>query len=123
MGIDNVRKIKYCMSFIYYFRFAKYKNSRKIVYMLTPTHGNLGDQAIAYASYRYLEDNFEDYEIIEVNFKDTYRYAKVLKKILNKDDLIFLHGGGNMGNHYIHEEEARRFIIENFSDNRIISFT
>lgn len=101
----------------------KYKNVKKIIYTLVPTHGNLGDQAIAFASRRYLQDNFNDYEVIEINCEDTYQYSKWIKKILNKDDLIFLHGGGNMGNHYVEEENARRYIIENFSDTKIISFT
>lgn len=101
----------------------KYKNKKKILYFLIPTHGNLGDQAIAYASNIYLKENFEEYEVIEINCEDTYRYSKWIKKIIKSDDIIFLHGGGNMGNHYIMEEEARRYIIDNFKDNKIVSFT
>lgn len=101
----------------------KYKNKKKIIYTLVPTHGNLGDQAIAFASRKYLRDTFNEYEVIEINCEDTYKYSKWIKKILKNGDLIFLHGGGNMGNHYVEEENARRYIIENFSDSKIISFT
>lgn len=123
LGPKNVKKVEYELSFKNNSQFSKFRDKRKIFYMLIPTHGNLGDQAIAYASNKFLEDKFSNYEIIEVNCKDTYKYSKAIKNSINKDDLIFLHGGGNMGNHYIHEEEARRHIIDKFKDNKIISFT
>lgn len=123
LGPQNIKKIQYEISFKYNNQFSKLKNTKKIFYMLIPTHGNLGDQAIAYASKKFLMEKFKDYEIIEVNCEDTYKYSKAIKKSMNNDDLIFLHGGGNMGNHYIHEEEARRHIIDKFKDNKIVSFT
>lgn len=123
IGNDGVNNFKYQISFIYKNKFKHLKYKRKILYFLTPKHGNLGDQAIAYASRRFLEDKFKEYEIIEINCIDTYSYTKSIKYILNDEDIIFLHGGGNMGDHYIHEEIARRHIIKNFKENKIISFT
>ena len=120
---QKINKIQYILGNIHYRKFKQLKHKKKIFYMLIPIHGNLGDQAIAYASKTFLEDKFSDYEIIEINYADTYKYSKPIKGVLNKDDLIFLHGGGNMGNHYIHEEEARRHIIDKFKDNKIVSFT
>lgn len=109
--------------FKYYFTLLrKYKNKQKIIYFLTPTHGNLGDQAIAYTSLQYMKDKFIEHEIIEVYYEDTYKYMKYIKKVMNKGDFIVLHGGGNMGNHYIWEEEARRSIIQYFNEYPIISF-
>lgn len=117
-------KYNLLLEFRYYNKILKkMKDKKKIIYMLVPVHGNLGDQAIAYASGKYLEDKFSDYEVIQVNCEDTYKYSKWVKKILNKDDLIFLHGGGNIGNHYIYEENARRYILDKFKDFKIISFT
>lgn len=120
IGDNNINKIKEIISGIYYYKFKKYK---KIIYFLTPTHGNMGDQMIAYATNKYLKDNFNEYKIIEIYRDHVYKYAKSIKKILNKEDLIFLHGGGNMGDLYLGEEITRRFIIENFTDNKIISMT
>lgn len=108
--------------FFYYKELKKYKNQKKILYTLTPTHGNLGDHAIVYASLRFLEDNFEDYKLIEITFEDIYKYSRYLKKILREDDIIAMPGGGNMGNHYIWEERARRHIIDEFKNIKIISF-
>lgn len=123
IGKENTDKIKHMISLIYYRRFKEYKNKKKILHLLTPTHGNMGDQAIAYATEKYLKENFREYEILEFYRDDIYKYAETIKKLLNKDDLIFLIGGGNMGNLYIAEEKSRRFVIEKFLENKIISMT
>ena len=97
------------------------KNKKKIFHMSTPIHGNMGDHAIVYATNKFLSDNFKDYKIIEVYKKDIYTYTSIIKKVINKDDFIVLIGGGNMGNLWIDEEVDRRFIIDTFKDNKIIS--
>lgn len=101
--------------------FIKLKDKKKIILTLLPTHGNLGDHAIAYASKKYLEDNFKGYEILEMDMYEIYKYGKVLKSILTQDDYIFTLGGGNMGNLYHQEEWTRRFIIKTFKDTPIVS--
>lgn len=95
---------------------------KKIFYMLTPKHGNLGDQAIAYASLQFLADYFKEYELIELDTTEVYKYAKAVKKILTKEDLIFIPGGGNMGDRYLVDEIDRRFVISEFSECKVISF-
>lgn len=99
-----------------------YKNIKKIFYMLIPEHGNLGDQAIAYATLKFLEDNYTEYKIIKFNYSETVNGVKVIKNTFNKGDFIVLHGGGNMGNLYVHEEQARRYIISCLRDYPIVSF-
>lgn len=117
----SINKIKYIISFRYYNIFKKYKNKKKIIHILTPLHGNMGDQAIVYATNKYLKDSFSDYEIIEIYRRDIYKYMKSIKKVVKPDDLIVLIGGGNMGNLWIDEERDRRFVIKNFPSNKIIS--
>lgn len=123
IGKNNINKIKHIRSFMYYKKFKVWKYKKKIVYLLTPNHGNMGDQAIAYATEKYLKENFSEYDILEFHKDEIYKYAETIKKILNKDDLIVLHGGGNLGNLYMVEEEARRSVIEKFPENKIISMT
>jgi pyruvyl transferase EpsI len=107
---------------IYNRDFKRYKGKKKIFYMSTPIHGNMGDQAIVYATNKYLEKYFSEYEIIEVYRKDIKRYVEFVKKIINDDnDIIVLHGGGNLGNIWVEEEYDRRFIIETFPNNKILS--
>lgn len=115
--------LKYLMSISEKKKLAKYKNVKKIIYCLSPTHGNLGDQAIAYATIKFFNDKFKEYKIIEFERDEIYTYGLAIKSILNKDDIIVLHGGGNMGNLYIEEEEPRRFILDKFRNNKIISMT
>lgn len=101
--------------------FKQYKDKKKIILTLLPNHGNLGDHAIAYSAKKYLEENFEDYQIIELDMIEIYKYGKVLKNILTPKDYIFTLGGGNMGNLYHQEEWTRRFIIKTFKNVKIIS--
>jgi len=86
-----------------------------------PYHGNLGDSAIAIAEMKFLRDNFKDLEleiIPEVGLKD--KVCEIKKKI-EKEDIIFLHGGGNIGTYKV-PEEGRREVIKEFPENRIIIF-
>jgi len=93
-----------------------------IILIGTPNHGNLGDQAIVYAENKILEDNFKDHTIIEINTDDIMNHLKSLKKNVKQGDVFALHGGGNLGDEYYWEEEARRKIISEFKDNKIILF-
>jgi len=98
------------------------KDKNHIFIIGTPHHGNLGDQAIAYAENKILEDNFKDHTIIEICTVDIMNHLKSLKENVKKDDVFVLHGGGNLGDEYYWEEEARRNIISGFKDNKIILF-
>lgn len=118
---QQINNIQNFIGFRYYNKFKKYKNKKKIIHILTPLHGNMGDQAIVYATNKYLRDNFKDYELLEIYRRDIYKYMKALKKVINPDDLIVLIGGGNMGSLWIDEENDRRFVIKNFPNNKIIS--
>ncbi|MCI1858743.1 MAG: polysaccharide pyruvyl transferase family protein [Sporolactobacillus sp.] len=101
---------------------AKLKKEKKLLVLQTPNHGNLGDQAIAYAQEMYLKNNFDSFYYIEIPFCDVIRKIKYIKLILNKRDIIFIHGGGNLGDIYFREELVRRLIIKSFHRNNIISF-
>lgn len=115
------KKKEVLLSYRYYKCYKKYQGQKKIIHMLTPTYGNMGDQAIAYATNKFLKKYYSEYTIIEIYGDDIYKYAKAIKKILNKDDLIVLVGGGNMNNIWIDEEMRRRFVIKVFTKNTIIS--
>ncbi|MES5395854.1 polysaccharide pyruvyl transferase family protein [Bacillus amyloliquefaciens] len=93
---------------------------KKIILTLLPSHDNLGDHAIAYASKTFLEREYPDFDIIEVDMKDIYRSAKALIKKRHPEDMVFIIGGGNMGDLYRYEEWTRRFIIKTFHQYRIV---
>ena len=120
-GEKFINRIKYTFSFIYYKKFKKYKNEKKIIHAITPVYGNIGDQAIIYATNKLLRKYFSECKLIEVNSNEFYKYAKALKYAINDDDLIVLIGGGNMGNIWVSEEVGRRLVIKTFHNNKIIS--
>lgn len=98
------------------------KNTKKIIVTLAADYGNLGDVAITYAQTKYLKNNFPDYEVIEFPISGTFTDMKALKKVCTPNDIITIVGGGNTGDMYDSIEYCRQFIINQFPDNKIISF-
>ena len=101
---------------------------KRIFLMGTPNHGNLGDQAIVLGELFTLKNHFPDYEIIEIPY--TYLTGRLgeffwglgFEKFIRKSDIIFLHGGGNLGNLWVNEEQLRRKLIDKFAANKIVIF-
>ena len=97
-----------------------YKDKPKIFYLQTPEHCNIGDLAIAYFSRKFLSDIFPNNIILEYTYNDILGANNLIQKFINSKDIIFLHGGGNLGNLYLNEEILRREIIKYYHKNRII---
>ena len=101
---------------------------KRIFLMGTPQHGNLGDQGIAWGELRILKDYFPDHEVIEIPYDYlTGELGKILNalgfaKQIRRDDVIFLHGGGNLGNLWLNEENLRRALIKKFAGNKLVVF-
>lgn len=95
---------------------------KNILFFMLPNYGNIGDQAIAFGSMLFLKKYFDNYNIICIDLHDTYRIIKSVKKQIQSSDIIFLQGGGNMGNMYQYIENYRRYIIEQLNRNTIVSF-
>ncbi|CUQ42795.1 exopolysaccharide biosynthesis protein [Clostridium paraputrificum] len=97
-------------------------SKRNIYILLSTDYSNLGDHAMTYAHIQMLKENFPDSNIIEVLVGDTIKNLKYISKIIKKDDVITLKGGGNIGIEYFREELIRRKIIKTFVNNKIILF-
>lgn len=93
---------------------------RKVVLFGIPEHGNIGDAAITVAEEKFIKDNLSEYEYIGVLEDEIEEKIEELAQILTDEDLILLHGGGNLGDKYIKLEEKRRMIIKAFPNNKII---
>lgn len=106
-----------------YLKIKRYANCNKIIYAITPPSSlrNIGDQAQVIAIKKWFQDYFENYEVLEFDKNDVYACIQSMKKITNNDDLIFLHSGGNLGDRGLWSENARRLVIQNFPDNKIVS--
>ena len=84
----------------------------------TPTHGNIGDQAIALSEYQFLHDLDEKKEILEIpsELVENIRFFKPY--VGNR--IVLIHGGGFIGTLYLREEMMLRNVIEAFPKNKII---
>lgn len=93
----------------------------KRIYLIgIPIHGNIGDAAIVLAEEKFINDNFKDYQLKCILDENIEKDIKELKKEINEEDIILLHGGGNIGDEYIICENRRRMIIQEFPNNKII---
>lgn len=99
-----------------------FSQQRKILYLDAPDYGNLGDQAIAIGIKKFASEFFADYEFLELSWQEFPQHEKYLKENIGENDIIFLTGGGNMGNKYRMFEAVRRRIICNFKKNTIVVF-
>lgn len=102
-------------------KYSKFKNNRKTILFGVPTHGNLGDHAIAYASKKFIQEMFPDRVYFEFGITEIYQNYYAIKSMINEDDIIFFTGGGNMNDIYWYEEWTRRGLVKEFKDNHIIS--
>lgn len=97
-------------------------NIPKAYIFLAADYRNMGDVAITYAQRNMLENLLPNYEIIEVPYDKTFEKIYEIKKLIKKEDIITIVGGGNMSDRYDAIEEARRMVIKNFKNNKILSF-
>ena len=99
----------------------KYKK-KKLILIGTPVHGNLGDHLIAQEEKNFLQDYFKEYYYYECVMPEYIVANRLLKYVINSDDLILISGGGWLGNLWMDNEVTFRHIINSFPNNRIILF-
>ena len=98
------------------------EHNKKIWFIATPIYSNLGDYAIVYAQYKLFDDiNLRD-NIVELTRYEYEVLKNKLGNIINKDDLIIIDGGGNIGTLWIEEENKMRDIVTRFKNNPIFIF-
>ena len=98
------------------------KKKPKVIITLAADYTNLGDMAITYAQREFLKKIFPNHEILELPYKQTYSEMKSLKRVCSRDDIITICGGGFTGDLYPGSEDFRQFVIQQFPNNKIISF-
>ena len=63
-------------------------HKQAIVFISTPTHGNLGDQAIVYSQYRFFESMRLSKRIVEIHRYCYERWKEKFSKIIDRTDVI-----------------------------------
>lgn len=100
----------------------KSANKKRLILLLVPTHGNIGDQAISCCERTFLENYFEGYEVIEISDFCWEYENKIAISNIKKDDCLLIHGGGFLGDLWEDVEQQFREIIKEFPDNKIVVF-
>ncbi len=95
-------------------------NKRRFFLLNTPDHDNLGDHLLTLGAISYLNDYFPEEEVVEITGRqwDACRES-ILTKISPKD-VIFIVGGGYMGDLWPVQDKRVKDIIEAFIYNRIV---
>lgn len=116
-----MKKLRKFINDIFYLNdLKKIKDEEKVIYMLTPRYGNLGDQMISVAIEKILSDIFVNKKIFEIEEEVYLKRKEEIKKYINKKDVIILTGGGNIGDIWLGAEQIRRNVLEEYPDNKII---
>lgn len=118
-------KISYVRNYIIHNPYSgkdlKKYSEHGIVYLLAPSHSNLGDVAILIKSLEFLKE-YSGFPIKAVLYSRQRVKKETIRSLpLYDDDVIVVHGGGNMGAVYSSEEYLRQNIVRWFPDNKIIS--
>lgn len=93
---------------------------KKVVLIGTPEHSNIGDAAITLGEQAFFQKYFGDYAYIELSTYDVDTWYTRFKSVIGIRDIIFLQGGGNLGNRYPREEELRKRVISDFPENQVV---
>lgn len=98
------------------------RKKKRIIIVATPTHGNLGDQAIVYAEKKVIKQICPTHSVIEIENGAFLRCKNFLKKFVRATDVIIIDGGGNLGTLWSWEDDKITDIISTFSQNKIVVF-
>lgn len=104
------------------YRDLKSAGSPKIVLFNAPSHSNLGDHAITLAEIKFIKDHVPEMGIVEITGRELDGAIWGLKKIVGRDDIVAINGGGNMGTLWVDEEFRIRKILRKFRRKKIIIF-
>lgn len=98
----------------------RFRNPRSVYLIYTPTHGNLGDHAIAQAETLWL--NELRIPFIEVTSSRLHKWDGLrCLKVMN-GRTILVHGGGYLGTIWPESEELIRHVMEATPRSRILFF-
>lgn len=101
--------------------FSKYDGDI-VVLIGVPEHGNLGDQAIAFAEKNFLSDLIRNKAICYITEYGFYNKYLRLKQYIrrNPGSIILWHGGGNIGEIYKFHESMRLFAVKHFHNTKLV---
>lgn len=92
------------------------EESGKFFMFMLPEHGNLGDYMIGYAEERFFQDHFRK-KMIGITSMEWIKAKTEILNMVRPDDVLFLNGGGYIGDLWEGDRPLFGDIIESFPDN------
>lgn len=106
-----------------YEKYLGFDSHQKCLVIGTPEHNNIGDSAIALAELSFLERyGVCQKRIREITAKEYEEYTSIIRRRVKAKDILIFHGGGNLGDQWLHEELLRRDVLSVFTKNPFIIF-
>lgn len=107
----------------YLLTLQKQSKDKTIILFNTPEHTNIGDHIIAEVEKEFFKKYLPEYGILEITDINYINYRMKIKKIVKKDDIIIITGGGFLGSLWMEGGETSvRNIIKDYPNNKIIIF-
>ncbi len=100
----------------------KNRYKKKIILLNTPTHGNLGDLAIALAERKFVEKECAGIPVFEFTQKECLELKNAIKHCLTQEDILIFPGGGFLGSLWENEEAILLELLHYYKNNRIVIF-
>lgn len=103
--------------------FMKDGCKNRILFLLTPEYGNIGDHMIAEGAHNFFSDRLKAFKVDEIPLDNIcLSSSKILRKYKNNYKYIVITGGGFLGNLYLRVEEFFRMILTIYDKQKIIVF-
>lgn len=87
-----------------------------------PQHMNYGDLAIYIAERKFLNKIIPEAQLITIPERFITKEIPHIKSLITPDDIVALHGGGNMGDVWPDVDNLRQNVLDSFHDYHIVSF-
>lgn len=87
----------------------------------TPLHTNLGDHLITLSEYSLFENNCSK-RIIEIPTEVFQSCKSIVLKVVPADAVIYINGGGWLGNLWPDDELYMQELVDSFSEHKVIIF-
>lgn len=113
---------KYQLMFLHDYAVTNLIQKKKVFLVGTAEHSNIGDAAIVAGEYEFIKKLYPDHAVIEIS---TYLFEQqypLMRATITNDDIIFLHGGGNLGTLYLNEENVRRTVLHDYPNHKTVIF-
>ena len=114
-GYEHTRKV---------LKKAASSNKRKLYYFGVPMHPNLGDLAQCMCIRFFLEENYPEYEVIEIDSKvfmnSKFKLRKQLEQFIKPQNLIFFQSGYCTQDLGGIEDLMHQVVMQDYPDNRLV---